>query len=124
MFSNSSRAIYSEFQPTRGIPARDLYATPRYSAPQMRFYEIAACARQARSSSPGGTSESRNKPLRATGTGTGTEPSRRSNRRTGYGGYDLRGFARHVGERTASLVVFSHAIETNVLKCTHERARV
>lgn len=69
-------AIYSKFQPTGEIPARDLYATPRHSAPQMRFYEIAACARQARSSSPGGTSESREiNRFAGTGTGTGTEPS-------------------------------------------------
>jgi len=30
--------MYSELQPTEEIPVRDLYATPRHSVPQMRFY--------------------------------------------------------------------------------------
>jgi hypothetical protein len=63
------------------------------------------------------TSESRNKPLRGNG---GGRPSF-----DGYRGYcDLRGFARHVGERPRfSPRRFSRAIETNVLKCTHTHRR-
>lgn len=105
---------------------RDLYATPRHSAPQMRFYEIAACARQARSSSPGaarrgGTSEStsRNKPLRT----QERERNRRSNRRIRRLRSERICTTRWRAGRFSPRR-FSHAIETNVLKCTHGRARV
>lgn len=91
----------------------------------MRFYEIAACARQARSSSPGGTSESRNKPLRTPGTGTESSfgTAGYGGGGGGGGGYDLRGFARHVGERTASLVVSRTQSRQTYLNA-HTSARV
>lgn len=84
----------------------------------MRFYEIAACARQARSSSPGGTSESRNKPLRI----RERERNRRSNRRIRRLRSERICTTRWRADRFSRR--FSHAIETNVLKCTHERVRV
>lgn len=71
------------------------------------------------------TSESRDKPASR---GNGTVASLLASSFDGYGAgyYDLRGFARHVGERARFSPYtprFSHAIETNVLKCTHASAR-
>lgn len=67
-----------------------------------------------------GTSESRNKPLRARE--RERERNRRSNR-AGYGGYDLRGFARHGGERGPLLSAFSRTQSRQTYLNAHTSAR-
>jgi len=87
----------------------------------MRFYEIVACAQQARSSSLSGTSESReiNRFAHGNGNGNGTVV-----RTAGYDGYDLRGFARHAGERAVSLHVVSRTQSRQTYLNAHTSARV
>lgn len=103
---------YAEFYSA----AREIF-TRRRVIPRLKCdFMKSQHARRTRSSSLHGTSESLNKPLHANGNETAAFD--------GYGDYDLRGFARHVGESGRfSPRRFSHAIETNVLKCTHERGR-
>jgi len=97
---------YGEFYSS----AREIF-TRRRVIPRLKCdFMKSQRARCTRSSSLRGTSESLNKPLRANGNETAAFD--------GYGDYDLRGFARHVGEPAASL----HAVSRTQSRQTYLNA--
>lgn len=98
---------------------RDLYATPRHSAPQMRFYMKSQRAHGRRDRIVLAVCPSREINRFTRGNGNGTVV-----RTAGYDGYDLRGFARHTGERAASLHVVSRTQSRQTYLNAHTSARV